>query len=225
MLSNHDAALSPRRPETMPYATVITGAEHVLEDLAPSFSSAIAKIRRREGEWILESSRFEPYESDEKLYEAAKALVSQIHEVLALYLRLLDEPLTVRALLKLTDDDKLVARRRYSTMTVNVYMPARRAFIPTDSGSLGTVVLSRAATDPAITEALSLVGHQALTWGRIYDILEFVRVKRSIVKRTANHYRHLGNPNNYPLPPNAPTLAEASLFATDLLKTWIAKRI
>jgi hypothetical protein len=110
-------------------------------------------------------------------------------------------------------------------MTVNVYMPARRALIPTDSGSLGTVVLSRAATDPAITEALSLVGHQALTWGRIYDILEFVGVKRSTVKRTANHYRHLGNPNNYPLPPNAPTLAEASLFATDLLKTWIAKRI
>ena len=89
----------------MPYAAVITGAEYVLEDLAPSFSSAIAKIRRREGEWILESSSFEPYESDEKLYEAAKALVSQIHEVLALYLRLLDEPLSVRALLKLTDDD------------------------------------------------------------------------------------------------------------------------
>jgi hypothetical protein len=108
-------------------------------------------------------------------------------------------------------------------------MPARQALIPTDSGSLGTVVRSRAATDPAITEALSLVGHQALTWGRIYDILEFVGGKRSKVhsrvKQTANHYRRLGNPNNNPLPPNAPTLAEASLFATDLLKTWIAKRI
>jgi hypothetical protein len=34
----------------MPYAAVITGTEHVLADLAPSFSSAIAKIRKREGE-------------------------------------------------------------------------------------------------------------------------------------------------------------------------------
>jgi hypothetical protein len=154
--------------------------------------------------------------------------VSQIHEVLMLYLSLPDEPLTVRAFLKLTDDDKLVVRLHHFTMRGVVYMPARQAFIPTDSGSLGTDVLSRAATDPAIAEALSLVGHQALTWGRIYDILDFVGVRRSCrVRRTANHYRHLGNPNpskNTP-DPNPPTLAEASLFATDLLKTWIAKRI
>jgi hypothetical protein len=152
--------------------------------------------------WILESSRFEPYESDEKLYEAAKALVSQIHEVLVLYLSLLDEPLTVRALLKLTDDDKLVARRLHATMRATVYMPARQALIPTDSGSLGTVVLSRAATDLAITEALSLVGHQALTWRRIYDILEFVggsALGRSLRKK----YADVHPPNMVRLPINS----------------------
>jgi hypothetical protein len=36
-------------------------------------------------------------------------------------------------------------------------------------------------------------------------------------------YRHLGNPRNFPLPKNPPTLVEARLFATDSLKDWIAR--
>jgi hypothetical protein len=63
-----NAALSRGRSETMPYAGIITSAEHapgVLEDIAPFFASGIATIRRRENQWILESSSFEPYESDE----------------------------------------------------------------------------------------------------------------------------------------------------------------
>jgi hypothetical protein len=82
-----NAALSRGRPETMPYAAIITSAEHapgVLEDIAPFFASGIATIRRRENQWILEFSSFEPYESDEKLYQAANRLVAQIHSVLAL---------------------------------------------------------------------------------------------------------------------------------------------
>jgi hypothetical protein len=43
----------------MPYAAGITGAEHVLENIALAFASPIAKIRKRDGEWILESSSFE----------------------------------------------------------------------------------------------------------------------------------------------------------------------
>ena len=64
----------------MPYAAAIASAEHapknLLEDIAPSFASAIVTIRRRESEWILESSSFEPYESDEQLYDAANRIVS-----------------------------------------------------------------------------------------------------------------------------------------------------
>jgi hypothetical protein len=161
----------------MPYAAVITSADHapnLLEDIAPSFASAIATIRRRENEWIMESSSFEPYESDQKLYEAANNLVSQIHRLLTLYLGRHGEPLSVRALLKLTDDDKLIGRRRYFTQTFDIVRPARQVLIPTASGSFGTDVLARAATDPAITEALSLVGYEAPTWGQIYDIIEFL---------------------------------------------------
>jgi hypothetical protein len=80
------------------------------------------------------------------------------------------QPLSIRALLRLADDDRLIAHRRYTTITVDVFRPASQALNPTASGSLATVALSRAATDPKISEALSLVGHDALTWGRIYDI-------------------------------------------------------
>ena len=212
----------------MPYAAAIKSAGHapknLLEDIAPSFASAIATIRRRESEWILESSSFEPYESDEQLYGAASRIVSQIHNVMALYMGLYDQPLPIYALLKLTGDDRLVARRMYASITINVIRPASQPLNPTASGSLATVALSRAATDPKISEALSLVGHDALTWGRIYDIIEFLGVKNRTIKRTANHYRHLGSPRNSPLPKNPPTLAEASIFATDSLKAWISRR-
>jgi hypothetical protein len=225
----------------LPYAAVITSATHalnLLEDIAPSFSSPIATIRRRDNQWILESSSFEPYESDEKLYEAANNLLSQIHHVLALYLGRHGEPLSVSALIMLTDDDQLIARRRYYTQTFDIVPPAQQVFNPTASGSLATDLLSRAATDPAILEALSLVGYEAPTWGQIYDIIEFLGGPRSIktagfasetkaahVKRTANHYRHLGNPAKYPLPSKPPTLGETRMFAINLMKTWIAARI
>src|ERR1700722_2848588 len=103
-----------------------------------------------------------------------------------------EQPVSVYALLRLADDDRLIARRRYTTITIDIFRPANQVLNPTASGSLATVALSRAATDPKILEALSLVGHDALTWGRIYDIIEFLGVKRHIIKRTANHYRHLG---------------------------------
>ncbi len=212
----------------MPYVAAIKRAEHTpknqLEDIAPSLASAIATIRRRESEWISGSSSFEPYESDEQLYGVANRIVSQIHNVLALYMGLYDQPLSIYALLKLTDDDRFIARRMYASITINVIRPASQALNPTASGSLATVALSRAANDPKISEALSLVGHDGLTWGRIYDIIEFLGVKNHIIKRTANHYLHLGNPGNFPLPKNPPTLAQASLFATDSLKAWISRR-
>jgi hypothetical protein len=51
---------SRRREGIVSYAAAITSAEHapknLLEDIAPSFASAIVTIRMRESEWILEST-------------------------------------------------------------------------------------------------------------------------------------------------------------------------
>ena len=65
--------------------------------------------------------------------------MAQIHSVLALYLGRYGEPLTVRALLRLTDDDKLIALRRYCTLTVDIVMPAEQVFSPTASESVRKV--------------------------------------------------------------------------------------
>ncbi len=94
------------------------------------------------------------------------------------------------------------------------------------------------ASDEKIAEASALVGHEELTWGRVYDIIEFLGGAKGVakagfasvtktgrMKRTANHYRHLGDPTQYKLPPDPPTLPDAVLFATRLLKLWIDERL
>lgn len=226
----------------MPYVagiTVAAGSHHVFEDIAQSFASSVANIRKREGHWILESSCLAACDSHQLAYSAAKEILSTIRSVIALYAGYLgDQPFSVGSTLKLTDDDKLIDSRAYGVFQVNVVRPASEVFPRTASGSLATDVLSRVATDPAIAEAISLVGHGAADWARVYNIIEFLGGERAIeksgfaprseirrVRQTANHHRHLGSPTGYPLPSNPPTLPEASRFAHDLLKRWIATRI
>jgi hypothetical protein len=132
----------------MPHAALIIGKEHVLKAIVPSFSSAIAKIRRREPHWILESSSFDQLESDEDLHAAAITLISRIHSVLALYAKLYDEPLRVSGIMTLTDDDELISTKFYASLKVNVYDSRALSPAPTE-------ILSQAAIDPAIVEALA----------------------------------------------------------------------
>ena len=68
------------------YATVLNGEKNVLEDIAPCFNTALSTIRRRDDEWIMESSNFERCQSVEEVYTVANALLLRIHQILALYL-------------------------------------------------------------------------------------------------------------------------------------------
>jgi hypothetical protein len=219
------------------YAVGLKGAKRLIEDIAPCFATILLTIRQHKIEWIMESSIFAQYKSHEELYEGAKALLTQVHQVLALYTGMYSTPFSVNSTLTLDDNDTILHRRLYATLNVTVYSGATRTLNPSASGSLGTTVLAQAAADTAIMEALSLFGHEAPTWARVYDIIEFLGGERSLekldavprgeirrVRRTANHYRHLGNPIKFPLPANPPTLPEASRFAVDLLKKWIEKR-
>ena len=218
------------------YAAALKGEKHVLEDIAPCFNTALSTIRRRDDEWIMESSNFEQCQSVEEAYTVANALLRQINQVLYLYLRLVS-PFSISSIM-VFDGYILVRRRMWAIIDFNAYGSAIKTLSPTASGSLATDVLSLAASDPAVREALSLCGHEALTWSRIYDIIEFLggpsliaesgrsskKKKTTRVKQTANHYRHLGNPQNYKLPSNPPTLRAASLFAFDILQKWIAQK-
>jgi len=218
------------------YAAALKGEKNVLEDIAPCFNTALSTIRRRDDEWIMESLNFEQCQSVEEVYTVANALLRQINQVLYLYLRLVS-PFSISSIM-VFDGYILVRRRMWAIIDFNAYGSAIKTLSPTASGSLATDVLSLAASDPAVREALSLCGHEALTWSRIYDIIEFLggpsliaesgrsskKKKTTRVKQTANHYRHLGNPQNYKLPSNPPTLRAASLFAFDILQKWIAQK-
>jgi hypothetical protein len=227
----------------MPYAATITGNERLLDQIAGSFTTATATIRKREDEWLLESDRFGRYDSnssfnDDAFYETARELLSQIHSVLVLYMWLHDEPFSIIGFVKLNDHDEIVDRGNRFNILLRGHLPARLAFSPTASGSLATDLIGRTDTDPALKQALSLVGHTAVDWPRVYDIIEFLGGVHSIeklgfaaspdtrrVRQTANRYRHLGNQKVSCLPSNAPTLDEAVEFAKGLLKQWIATRI
>jgi hypothetical protein len=41
------------------------------------------------------------------------------------------------------------------------------------------------------------------------------------LRQTANHYRHTGEPQRYPLPKNAPDLAKATQVVFQLLRKWL----
>ena len=71
----------------------------------------------------------------------------------------------------------------------------------------------------------------------LYNVLEFLGGLDAVVKkkwasrkqvskcwRTANHHRHLGSPNKYPLPADPPSLNEAISLVLDLLKKWISEQ-
>jgi hypothetical protein len=226
-------------PENYHYAAALQGAKNIVEDIGQCFNTTLVTIRRRRDiEWIMESSNFERCESSEEAYEIAKQLLSRIHQLLALHLSLYLTPLSISSILTLNDADDVVNRRIHATLRVYVSKRATRTFNPNASGSLGSAVLSRAATDPAVAEALSLFGDEPPTWAKVYDIIEFLGGERSIdksglaswrdirrMRQTANHYRHLGSTKKDPLPTNPPTLEEACIFATDLLTKWITKRI
>ena len=165
-------------------------------------------------------------------------------QVLALYLELPTAPslgvptapFSISSIM-VFDGDILVRRRMWAVIDVYAIGAAMKTLHPTASGSLAAAALSLAASDHAVREALSLVGSGEPTWPRIYDIIEFLggpsliaesglasKKKTACVRQTANHYRHLGNPQNAKLPSNPPTLRVASLFAFDILQKWIAQK-
>lgn len=86
--------------------------------------------------------------------------------------------------------------------------------------------------------ALALHGQGELSWSQVHDIIELLdgvdRIARAgrgnrnqlrLVRKTADHYRHLGDPERYPLADNPPTLDEATVLVRDVLKRYISSRL
>jgi len=189
-------------------------------------------------EWVLESSRFEPCTTPDEVFTVAEWLLEEIHRLLNLYLYLASAPLSVTAVLTF-DNDKLVRRRIRASVPYTVYSAdISELSAVVNSTSFGSMVLGKAPADRALRELWDLIGQGSLSWARIYDVIDFFGGADAIEKaglatkketlrmrRTANHYRHLGAPKPNTLPENPPTFVQAHAFAIGLIKKWLQSRI
>ena len=219
-------------------AAVLKGQPDMLERIAPCFVSNNAKIEKHQEDWFLESSEFASCTKGEQIFPIADDVVSRVNRILSLYCGA-TSTLSVEHIYWINAEGTPLRTIRGSA-TVNVVSSKGLAQLKTMSGTqpLGSAVFQAMVVDSAVNEALSLHGEDELSWGQIYDVIEFLggvdavdkagyasKKQTRTVRQTANHYRHLGGPKKNPLPSHPPTLPEASEFARSLLKSWISSRL
>jgi hypothetical protein len=210
----------------------------MLEAIAPCFVSDNARIRKHEEGGILESSEFASCTTGEHVFPIAEDIAARIHRILALYCGT-TATISVEHIYWINAAGESLRSIRGS-ISVNVISSKGLAELKTMRGTqpLGSAVFQSLILDAAVSEALTLHGESGLSWSQIYDIIEFLGGEAAIakagyanvkqtrnVRRTANHYRHLGSPKKFPLPSNPPPLAEATDFARSLLRCWISSRL
>jgi hypothetical protein len=210
----------------------------MLEAIAPCFVSDNARIVKHEEGWILESSEFASCTTGEQVFPIADDIAARIHRILALYCGA-TETISVEHIYWINAAGEPLRSIRGS-FSVNVISSKGLAELKAMRGTqpLGSVVFQSMILDAAVNEALTLHGESGLSWSQIYDIMEFLggevglaktghSNRRQIrnVRQTVNHYRHLGSPKKFALPPNPPPLTEATDFARSLLKGWISSRL
>ena len=89
-----------------------------------------------------------------------------------------------------------------------------------------------------VSLVLGCFSQSVIGWRDIYDVIEGVggvdkicreikapKAKLELIKRTANHYRHLGAKNDYPLPANPPDLHTARTIVTRIVQLWLSLRL
>lgn len=219
------------------------GQDDMLAYIGPCFDSNSAritkqKLKEQEESWVLESSEFAPCTTGDEVLTIADDIVSRINHILTLYCNF-TPTLSVECISWISAEGVSLRTVRGSS-SVNVVSSKGLSELKGMSGTqpLGSAVFEVMIRDSAVKEAFSLHGEDGLSWSQVYDIIEFLggadridkagyanKTKTSVVRRTANYHRHLGNPKKYPLPPNPPTLAKASEFARGLLKRWISSHL
>lgn len=185
-------------------AAVLTGQPDFLERIAPCFTSENASIKKLGEKWTLESSEFLGCTTEQQLFSVADDLVSRVHRILALYVSA--TPSLSAKYVSWTDAEGQRWRVIRGSISTDIVSSKGLADLRKIRGKqpLGSTVFQTMSRDPAVKEALALHGEGELGWSQIYDIIEFLGGVRGIVKakfanearthiirRTANHHRHL----------------------------------
>ncbi len=212
------------------FTATLSGQADLFEKVAPCFASDTARINKLDDGWVLESSAFNSCSEPATVFPIADDLLQLIHRILALYSNLAS-PFTVSYIQEFNAEGRPSRRAIRATRVIDIYSAKGIAELASPRGvqPLGSAIAQRAASDPAVKEALNLRGD--FGWSQIYDMIEFLGGANGIeragwatkgrtreIRQTSNHFRHLGSPRKYPLPANPPTIDEARIFADDVLK-------
>src|SRR5207248_2011376 len=139
-------------------------------------------VRRRQGEWLLQSSTFDHLQFDEGLHRVAYELLHKLEIILAVYLGF-EPSLRISGLLRLGDGDTELGRLTLSRpvdIAIRIVPPGVDPFRLITERGLANLLLSSEQSDPEIKEMFSLLGNTELSWGRIYDIIEFLGNEKGI---------------------------------------------
>jgi hypothetical protein len=208
-----------------------------LQAASRCFNGPVARVRHIGGITILESTRFDQCVNGDAAFKVADELLLVLHHILNLY-AYLHAPFETKRVFLLDEHDTVVKSRVRLSSTINVYGAAAIKELATarGDGTAGEFLVAQAFLRQDVAEALRLAQTRDLTWQNIYDILEFIsssqggrkfhdHTETRRIRRTANHYRHPGNPRSTSLPKDPPKHAEARDYARESLKAWLAKTI
>ncbi len=223
----------------MRYAAKLDGEDRILEIAAKVFNGDHARIAKAGDLWCLHSVEFDECANGQAVFPLADVLLLRIHCVLSLYLSLYS-PFSIETVIWFNDGGKPIKQSVRLTATVNVYSIGSLSAASNSDNctSTGVSIVTGAARDESLSEALFLVGDKEMGWPQIYDVIEFLggvdaivrlgfanRTEVRRVRQTANHYRHLGRRSRPQLPDHPPSIGEARRFAADLMKRWIASHL
>jgi hypothetical protein len=224
----------------MRFAVQLKGSEPLLEDVASCYQGDFARIKRVGDEWFLESSAFDACTAGLEVFPIADKILRLIHRVTAVYAKLFS-PFEIGYVECFSDAGDYVNRALRTSQRVQIYSAEGINKLQERRGerSLGCALVEAAWGDKKLEEALGLIGDgEDLQWSQLYNILEFLGGADTIVKKkwatreqlikcrqTANHYRHLGSPKQYPLPPNPPSWGVTRTLVLGILTKWISDKL
>jgi len=217
---------------------LINNNEPLMESVAKCFQGDSARIRKLGDGWFLESSLFESCADPRSVFPIAAELLRLMHRLTAVHGRLFSfcEIGYVQAFNEAGAPGArgLRASQRIQVISAEELQELQK---PDGEQSRGSALVAVAMKEKKLQEALVLVGDgYELQWAQIYNILEFLGGAKAIAEKkwatrkrirkyrqTANHHRHLGSPQDYPLPEDPPSQGEAATLVFGLLRKWISE--
>jgi hypothetical protein len=217
---------------------LINNNEPLMESVEKCFQGDSARIRKLGNDWFLESCLFDACAAPGKVFPIADELLRLMRRLTAVHGRLFSF-CEIGYAQAFNEAGAPVGRALRATQRVQVISEEELQELQKPDGeqSRGSVLVGVAMKEKKLQEALVLVGDgYELQWAQIYNIFEFLGGAKAIAerkwatrkqvrkyRRAANHHRHLGSPQDYPLPDDPPSQAEAATLVFGLLRKWISE--